>query len=45
MLLPANGSEKCTTGYCNHNDIFRSSETEDEMPNNYMSFLIKNDLV
>lgn len=45
MLLPANGSEKCTAGYCNHNNVFRSSETENEMPDKHMLFLIKNDLV
>ena len=45
MLLPANGSEKCMTGYCNHNNIFRSSEIENEMPNKHMLFLIQNDLV
>lgn len=45
MLLPANGSGKCTTGYRNHNNIFRSSETENEMPDKHMLFLIKNDLV
>lgn len=45
MLLPANGSEKCMTDYCNHNDVFRSSEIENEMPDKHMLFLIKNDLV
>jgi len=41
MLLPANGSEKCTTGYCSHNNIFGSSETENQMPDKHMLFLIK----
>lgn len=45
MLLPANGSEKCMTDYCNHNNVFRSSEIENEMPDKHMLFLIKNDLV
>lgn len=45
MLLPANGTEKCTSGYCNHNNTFRSSETENETPDKHMLFLIKNGLV
>lgn len=45
MLLPANGTEKCTSGYCNHNNTFRSSETENEMPDKHMLFLIKNGFV
>lgn len=45
MLLPANGTEKCTSGYCNHNNTFRSSETENDMPDKHMLFLIKNGFV
>lgn len=41
MFLPANGSEKSTTDYCNHNNIFRSSETENEMPDKHMLFFNK----
>lgn len=44
-LLPANGSEKRTTGYCNHNNVLGSSQTENEVPDKHMLFLIKNDLV
>lgn len=45
MLLPVNGSEKCMTGYCNHNNIFKGTETEEEVLDKHMLFLIKNDLV
>lgn len=45
MLLPANGTEKHTSGYCNHNNTSKTSETENEMPDKHMLFLIKNGLV
>lgn len=33
------------TGYCNHDNMFKSSETEKEMLDKHMWFLIKNYLV